>query len=50
MWTFKHQSKPEKVKTLENIITQLVDIANGRIALLDNKQLIKVLKLKNFHH
>lgn len=49
MWTFKHQSKPEKVKTLENIITQLVDIANGRIAFLDKNKVLfdkKVLKLK----
>ena len=48
-WTSKNQSKSQKVKTLENIITQLVDIANGRIAFLDKNKVLfdkKVLKLK----
>ena len=39
-WTFKNQSKQEKIKTLENIITQLVNIANGRVAFINkNKEL-----------
>ena len=39
-WTFKNQSKQEKIKTLENTITQLVNIANGRVEFINkNKEL-----------
>ena len=39
-WTFKNQSKQEQIKTLENIITQLVNMANGRVAFINkNKEL-----------
>ena len=50
-WTFKNQSKQEKIKTLENTITQLVNIANGRIAFINkNKELYdkKVKRLGEF--
>jgi len=39
-WTFKNQSKPQKIKILEDTITQLVNIANGRVAFINkNKEL-----------
>lgn len=39
-WTSKNQSKPQKIKILENTITQLVNIANGRVAFINkNKEL-----------
>ena len=39
-WTLKNQSKQEKINTLENTITQLVNIANGRVAFINkNKEL-----------
>ena len=39
-WTLKNQSKKEKINTLENTITQLVNIANGRVAFINkNKEL-----------
>ena len=50
-WTSKNQSKPQKIKTLENIITQLVNIANGRVAFINkNKELYdkKVKRLSEF--
>ena len=50
-WTFKNQPKEEKIKTLENTITQLVNIANGRIAFINkNKELFdkKVKRLSEF--
>jgi len=50
-WNFKNQSKQEKIKTLENTITQLVNIANGRVAFINkNKELYekKVKRLSEF--
>ena len=50
-WTLKNQSKQEKINTLENTITQLVNIANGRVAFINkNKELYekKVKRLSEF--
>ena len=50
-WTLKNQSKEQKIKTLENTITQLVNIANGRVAFINkNKELYekKVKRLSEF--
>ena len=50
-WTLKNQSKQEKIKTLENTIAQLVNIANGRIVFINkNKELYdkKVKRLSEF--
>ena len=50
-WTLKNQSKQEKIKTLENTITQLVNIANGRVVFINkNKELYekKVKRLSEF--
>ena len=47
-WTLNNQSKQEKIKTLESTITQLVNIANGRVEFINkNKELFdkKVKKL-----
>ena len=45
-WTFKNQSKQEKIKTLENIITQLVNMANGRVAFINKNKKLYDKKLK----
>ena len=43
-WTLKNQSN-RKVNTLENTITQLVNIANGRVAFINkNKELYEKSK------
>ena len=50
-WTLKNQSKQEKINTLENTITQLVNIANGRVIFINkNKELYdkKVKRLSEF--
>ena len=50
-WTLKNQSKKEKINTLENTITQLVNIANGRVSFINkNKELYekKVKRLSEF--
>ena len=50
-WTLKNQSKQEKIKTLENTVTQLVNIANGRVTFINkNKELFdkKVKGLSEF--
>ena len=48
-WTSKNQSKQEKIKTLENTITQLVNIANGGIAFINKNKELYSKKVKRLN-
>ena len=47
-WTLKNQSKQEKINTLENTITQLVNIANGRVAFINKNKELYEKKVKRY--